>query len=94
MDTPIEELTKQLSPRKDEIRDFFLSQYVKIIHSALPKALQMLDLGAVVENKLNSLDVAELEKLILKIMKKELRAIVWLGALLGAVMGMINLLAL
>lgn len=33
----------------------------------------------------------ETEKLIFQVMDKELKAIVWLGALLGAVMGCINI---
>ena len=34
----------------------------------------------------------ETEKLIFQVMDKELKAIVWLGALLGMIMGSINLL--
>ena len=38
------------------------------------------------------MDMDETEKLIFQVMDKELKAIVWLGALLGAVMGSINIL--
>ena len=37
------------------------------------------------------MDMNETEKLILQVMDKELKAIVWLGALLGAVMGCVNI---
>lgn len=37
------------------------------------------------------MDMAETEKLILQVMNKELRAVVWLGALLGMVMGCVNI---
>ena len=36
------------------------------------------------------MDVNETEKLIFQVMDKELKAIVWLGALLGMIMGCIN----
>lgn len=36
------------------------------------------------------MDMDEAEAIILDVMKKELKAIVWLGALLGAVMGTVN----
>lgn len=38
------------------------------------------------------MDVNETEELIFQVMDKELEAIVWLGALLGLVMGSINIL--
>lgn len=39
------------------------------------------------ENKLNAMDMAEIEKLVLEISARELSAITWLGAVLGAVIG-------
>ena len=45
-------------------------------------------------NKIAAFDAAQLETLILGIMRRELRAIVWLGALLGLLMGSLNLLLL
>ena len=41
------------------------------------------------EQKINDMDVKELEKLVLSVMKKELNAIVWLGALIGFILGII-----
>ncbi|MCL1964394.1 MAG: hypothetical protein FWF69_04960 [Firmicutes bacterium] len=41
----------------------------------------------------NSLDMAEVEALITQVMKKELRAIAWFGALLGVIMGVANTVA-
>ena len=43
-------------------------------------------------DKINGLDAAQLEATIFGIMKHELKAIVWLGALLGSLMGFVNLL--
>ena len=44
-----------------------------------------------VEEKINEMEVLELEKLLLSIMKKELGAIVNLGALIGVILGSLNL---
>ena len=38
------------------------------------------------------MDMDETEKLIFQVMDKELKAIVWLGAALGTIMGCVNLL--
>lgn len=94
LDTPVSELAGRHADRLEDVRAFLLEQYRQLIRKSLPGALKMLDLGAVVEERLNGLDMAELEALIMQVMKKELRAIVWLGALLGAIMGTVNTLIL
>ncbi|MDD7306868.1 MAG: DUF445 family protein [Eubacteriales bacterium] len=51
-------------------------------------------MAAVVEDKINQMDVREFEQLVLSVMKKELQAVVNLGALIGFVIGLINLIVL
>jgi len=46
---------------------------------------------AMIENKLNSFDVAEAEDLILTVAGRELRLIVWLGGVLGFIIGSLTL---
>ena len=48
-----------------------------------------LDVCAIVEQKINAMSVKELEKLVLSVMKKELNAIVNLGALIGFILGVL-----
>lgn len=92
LDTPISDLASKYEDKAGDIRTFIVEQYKNIIRTGLSRALKLLDLGSIVEEKLNSLNMAELETLIMQVMKKELRAIVWLGALLGAIMGCVNAL--
>ena len=68
------------------------SIYRSIITEHLPKILQSIDISKIVRERINEMDVNETEKLIFQVMDKELKAIVWLGALLGLVMGSINLI--
>ena len=49
-----------------------------------------MNIQKIVEDKINGLEVGELERLILGLAKKELNAIVYLGALLGFIMGWIT----
>lgn len=51
--------------------------------------LEGLNIEKIVEDKIKAFDMLELEKLILDIMDKELKAIIWLGAVLGVIMGTI-----
>lgn len=68
------------------------SIYRSIITEHLPKILQSIDISKIVRERINEMDVNETEKLVFQVMDKELKAIVWLGALLGLVMGGINIL--
>jgi len=66
--------------------------YVSAMKGHLPRILQSVDISRIVRDRINEMDIAETEKLIMQVMRKELKAIVWLGALLGFVMGFVNLL--
>lgn len=85
MSAPLNRLAEPLP--LDAVRGALLGEYEKIVKTQLANVLRMIDLGSVVEDRLNAVSMAELEEMIMSVMKKELRAIVWLGALLGFVMG-------
>ena len=54
--------------------------------------ISKIHISEIVESKVKAMDVLELEKLLLSIMKKELNAVVNLGAVIGFVIGCVNLL--
>jgi uncharacterized membrane protein YheB (UPF0754 family) len=87
-ETNINELIKNF----DKLKEKIVKIYEKIILDKLENVLQIINLKKIIEDKINSMEIEELEKIILSVMKKELNAIVNLGALLGLIMGMINLL--
>ena len=68
------------------------SIYRSVITDHLPKILDSIDISKIVRERINEMDVNETEKLIFQVMDKELKAIVWLGAVLGLLMGSINIL--
>lgn len=74
----------------EQIKSFAISSYRNIITNQLPKILDAVNISKIVENRINEMDVDETEKLIFAVMNKELKAIVWLGAGLGFIMGFIN----
>lgn len=79
---------EQLAMVVDTIEAF----YRKVIEEHLPKILDTINISKIVSDRINEMDVAETEKLILQVMNKELKAIVWLGAGLGLIMGSLNCL--
>lgn len=74
------------------IEDIMIHLYEYVIQSNTEKILSFVNVGQIAEDEINKMDVLELEELILSVMKKELNAIVNLGALIGFVLGLINLL--
>ena len=59
--------------------------------NAVNSALRRIDVASVVEDKINSMSVEDLEKGVLAVMNNELNMIVSLGALIGLVIGCINI---
>ena len=43
-----------------------------------------------IEKKINEMDMLEVERLVLSVMKKELDAVVALGAVIGFALGLVN----
>lgn len=68
------------------------SIYRTVISEHLPRILESIDISKIVRERINEMDVKETEKLIFQVMDKVLKAIVWLGALLGMIMGSLNTL--
>lgn len=62
----------------------------KLIENKLPMLLKLFDVSKVVEEEINRYDVAFTEELILQIAQKELKAITWLGGLLGGIIGLLT----
>ncbi len=63
----------------------------KLFDKGISRVISEIDVAAVVEEKINRMDVREFETLVLSVMKKELQAVVNLGALIGFVIGLVNL---
>jgi len=64
--------------------------YNKFIENKAADVIEILDVAKIVEDKINEFDVDFAEQIILEIASKELKAITWLGALLGAIMGLLS----
>ena len=88
---PVKSLLAGQDAKLADAVNTMVSIYKTIITEHLPKILESIDISAIVRERINEMDMDETEKLILQVMNKELRAIVWLGALLGALMGCVNI---
>ena len=91
-DYKICDLAELAEKHENEVIDFLWSRYVYFIEQKSTSMIKALNLQKIVEERINGYDVAQLETMILSISKKELNALVWLGGLLGMLMGFVNLL--
>ena len=83
---------KQLEEKFPRLKYQIWIVYETFMDKKSENFIQELNIPKVVEEKINEFDMAELEKMIMEIAKKELNALVWLGGLLGMLMGFVNLL--
>lgn len=88
---PVKELLAGQDAKLADAVATLVSIYKTIISDHLPKILESIGISTIVRERINEMDMNETETLILQVMNKELRAIVWLGALLGTLMGCVNI---
>lgn len=88
--TPLHVL-EQAGYDPDYVRNKITAAYRESVVNAVNSALKRIDVASVVEDKINSMSVEELEKGVLQVMKEELHMIVSLGALIGLLIGCINI---
>ncbi len=82
---------EMLSITNQRIYQIVENVYVKFVNEKAQEMAEKFHVAEVVEEKINAMDVLELENLLLGIMKKELNAVVNLGAFIGFVLGLLNI---
>ena len=90
LDQPMQTLLADKEQQVEQVRNSILGLYRNVITDELPRILEVVNISKIVEVRINEMDVNETEKLIFAVMDKELKAIVWLGAGLGFIMGFVN----
>ena len=92
MDARLCDLYARYQDREEQLIGSAVALYASILGGNLGRLLRAINIEQIVVDRINGLDAAALEQTIFGIMKRELRAIVYLGALLGFLMGFVNLL--
>ena len=76
---------------QEKVLELVEAVYVKFVGEKAGELAEKFHIAQVVEDKINEMDVLEVEHILLGIMKKELHAVVNLGALIGFILGLLNL---
>lgn len=86
----VESLMQKTDITDDKLKNVIDKIYTKIVEDKMQGIFEALNISEVIQEKINAMDVKEIERLFMVVMKKELNAIVNLGAFLGLILGLIN----
>ena len=91
LNQPLREGLAQLHVDADCIRRMLTNAVDRLIDDNAASLVGCIDERGIVEAKINEMDVRELEELVLSVMKNELQTVVNLGAVIGAIIGAVNI---
>jgi uncharacterized membrane protein YheB (UPF0754 family) len=76
----------------EELESFIYQQLVEVLKKEVPPLVETLNVRRMVEEKVNGLDLLQVEGLLMGIMQEQFKYINLFGALLGFLIGLLNLL--
>lgn len=85
------ELCGEISLDDAKVRELIRTLYRSVSTELIGGVLKSINISEMIEEKINEMKVEELEQVVLTVMKKELNMIVNLGALIGAIIGTLNI---
>lgn len=88
----VAELTTNIGFEDINFSNVITKLYISFVTTKVTSLLDSINISSIIENKIMDMDLLDLEKLILSVMKNELKALVNLGALIGFILGLINIL--
>ena len=86
------EIIESLNIDRNQLKQAIIALYKNAVSGCAENLMNWLDLSGIVEDKINAMSADELEALVMSVMKKELNTIVNLGALIGFILGLLNIL--
>lgn len=92
LQTPLKDIVEKYRHKIPQMKLYFWNVYESIITNRLADILEAINISNVIHDKISQLDLLELEIMIISLIKKELNALIWLGGLLGMLMGFINII--
>ena len=89
----IGQLNSYLTTEMDRaLKNYVFERVMAILSEEVPKLVDIVDISVIVEEKINSFHVREVEDIVEGIMHDHFRYINYFGAFLGALIGLLNVL--
>lgn len=77
---------------RETVRNAAVGLIIKAAESSLDSILASVDIPKMVEERVNAMSVEQVEELVMSVMKHELNAVISLGALIGLIIGVLNVI--
>lgn len=87
----VSDITTKIGTSDINLVNIMMNIYEEFVINNLPSIIKLIDISSIVTNRINTMNASEIENIILKIIKKELNALVNLGAIIGFILGLLNL---
>ncbi|MCL1828316.1 MAG: DUF445 family protein [Oscillospiraceae bacterium] len=91
-DTPVSDLSKMISADDEELKAAVKSGYLKFMSKNVRPIVESIDVGGMITEKIVRMEPVKVEDMVLSVVSRELKLIVLLGAVLGAVIGTLNII--
>lgn len=88
---PTGELLNSMNLSETAVEGFLSATMRKLADSGLEPLMERINIAGIIEEKINAMDVADFEDLVMSVMKNELNAIVNLGFFIGLIIGIVNI---
>lgn len=85
------EIAEAVNIRQENVRTWIEQAYERLVREKISDLADQFPIQEMVESKVRQMDVLEIEELVLSVMKNELDTIVNLGAVIGFVIGIVNI---
>jgi uncharacterized membrane-anchored protein YjiN (DUF445 family) len=89
--TPLSAMTNAVFKDKAALVRLARGLYERFMRAYVRPIVSTIDVGGMIAEKIKHMDAIDVEGLVLDVVKKELRYLVWLGALLGVIIGTANI---
>ena len=88
---PFANIVDEMMPDKEAQRALISDIYTKFINDNVRPIVETIDIGSMITEKVRQMDDAGLEELTLSVVSGELRYVIMLGGLIGAIIGAVNI---
>ncbi len=85
------ELTAKLAPDREKLHQAVCDGYARFMRTRVRGIVESIDVGGTITAKFRLLDPGDVEALVLAVVNREFQYVIWLGALLGAIIGAVNI---
>ena len=88
---PVANIVKDVIPDGESLHTMVCSIHARFMAAQVRPIVESIDVGGMITAKVRQMDAHDVEKLVLSVVRRELRYVVLLGGFIGAVIGAVNI---